>query len=425
MFPGQGSQVVGMGVGLVEASPAAAELFERASAILGYDLLELVRNGPDERLRETRYSQPAIYVTNYALAVASSTLDACVTSAGHSFGEYCSLTIAGALTFETALTLVKERALAMHAAAELAPGGMSAILGLDVDGVRAAVEEGKSAGRVQMANFNAPGQIVVSGDLAAVKRVVPLNVSGAWHSELMRPARARFAPFVERAVIEQPRFIVVSNVDAQPYRDVAHIRRNLVESLTAEVLWHDTSLRLLAENLDALVEFGASPVLLPLARRLPNPPRLLQAGDVAALERMRDALTDPSAPGRSPARTRSSPVRAAGSARRSRSRLRATVPTSRSSRARRPTWRKPPPSAAPRAQRRACCPSSPAHPTSKPSTPPSGRRSRNSGASTARSRTRGEPRTPSSCGHTRGTSTRCWTRTSSRRFIWSPPSRGP
>ena len=148
-------------------------------------------------------------------------------------------------------------------------------------------------GRVQMANFNAPGQIVVSGDLAAVirageiamargaKRVVPLNVSGAWHSELMRPARARFAPFVERAVIEQPRFTVVSNVDAQPYRDVAHIRRNLVESLTAEVLWHDTALRLLAENLDALVEFGASPVLLPLARRLPNPPRLLQAGDVA------------------------------------------------------------------------------------------------------------------------------------------------
>jgi [acyl-carrier-protein] S-malonyltransferase len=307
MFPGQGSQVVGMGVGLVESSPVAAELFERASGILGYDLLELVRNGPDERLRETRFSQPAIYVTNYALAVASGTLEACVASAGHSFGEYCSLTIAGALTFETGVTLVKERALAMHAAAELAPGGMSAILGLDVDGVRKAVEEAQSAGRVQMANFNAPGQIVVSGDLAAViragetamahgaKRVVPLNVSGAWHSELMRPARARFAPFVERAQIEQPRFTVVSNVDAQPYRDVAHIRRNLVESLTAEVLWHDTSLRLLAENLDALVEFGASPVLLPLARRLPNPPRLLQAGDVAAIERMRDALGDPSA----------------------------------------------------------------------------------------------------------------------------------
>jgi [acyl-carrier-protein] S-malonyltransferase len=307
IFPGQGSQVVGMGVGLVESSPVAADLFARASGILGYDLVDLVRSGPDERLRETRFSQPAIYVTNYALAAASPALETCVASAGHSFGEYCSLTIAGALTFETALTLVRERALAMQEAAELAPGGMSAILGLDATGVRAAVDEAGSAGRVQMANFNAPGQIVVSGDLAAVirageiamtrgaKRVVPLNVSGAWHSELMRPARARFGPFVERATIEEPRFTVVSNVDAQPYRDVAHIRRNLVESLTAEVLWHDTALRLLDERLDALVEFGASSVLLPLAKRLPNPPRLLHAGDVAGLERMRDALGDPSA----------------------------------------------------------------------------------------------------------------------------------
>ncbi len=287
-----------MGVDLVESSAVAAKLFERASEILGYDLTELVRNGPDERLRETRFSQPAIYVTNYALAAASEVLPSCVASAGHSFGEYCSLTIAGALSFDAALTLVRERALAMQEAAELAPGGMTAILGLDIDGVRAAVDAAHGAGRVQMANFNAPGQIVVSGDLAAVtlagenaiaagaKRVVRLNVSGAWHSELMRPARARFAPFVERAEIAMPVFTVISNVDAQPYRDVTHIRRNLIESLTAEVLWHDTALRLLAEGLDAVVEFGASSVLLPLARRLPNPPRLLHAGDAAGVARI-------------------------------------------------------------------------------------------------------------------------------------------
>jgi [acyl-carrier-protein] S-malonyltransferase len=302
IFPGQGSQVVGMGVDVARTYPVAADLFRRAASVLGYDLLELVREGPEARLRETRYSQPAIYVTNYALAVASEVLDRCVASAGHSFGEYCSLTIADALTFEDALALVRDRALAMHDAAEVAPGGMAAILGLDVDGVRAAVEGARGAGCVQMANFNAPGQIVVSGEVAAVarasalatqagaKRVVPLNVSGAWHSELMRPAGLRFAHDVESARIAQPRITVISNVDAQPYRDVAHVRHNLIESVTAEVLWHETALRLLAEGLDAVVEFGASSVLLPLVRRLPNPPRLLQAGDAAGIERLRAAL---------------------------------------------------------------------------------------------------------------------------------------
>jgi [acyl-carrier-protein] S-malonyltransferase len=291
-----------MGVELAGASPLAADVFERASRVLDYDVLALVRDGPEEKLRETRFSQPAIYVTNYALAVASEHLGACVVSAGHSFGEYCSLTIAGALTFEDSLALVNERALAMQDAAEQAPGGMTAILGLDVVKVKAAVEQARAVGRVQLANFNAPGQIVVSGDIAAVKRaaelalaagakrVVSLNVSGAWHSELMAPAQERFAPFVERATIVPPRFTVVSNVDARPYVDVDGIRRNLVRSLTAEVLWHETSLRLLAEGLDCVVEFGASAILTPLLRRIPNAPLVVHAGDSLGLERLRTAL---------------------------------------------------------------------------------------------------------------------------------------
>lgn len=291
-----------MGVELAGASPLAADVFERASRVLEYDVLALVRDGPEEKLRETRFSQPAIYVTNYALAVASEHLGACVASAGHSFGEYCSLTIAGALTFENALALVNERALAMQEAAEREPGGMTAILGLDVAAVMAAVEQGRAVGRVQLANFNAPGQIVISGDIAAVrraaelalasgaKRVVALNVSGAWHSELMAPAQERFAPFVERATMAPPRFTVVSNVDARPYAGVDGIRRNLVRSLTAEVLWHETSLRLLAEELDCIVEFGASAVLTPLLKRVPYVPPVVHAGDPAGLERLRAAL---------------------------------------------------------------------------------------------------------------------------------------
>jgi [acyl-carrier-protein] S-malonyltransferase len=291
-----------MGVELVRAMPVAADIFARARGVLGYDLLALLRDGSEETLRETRYSQPAIYVTNYALAASSGCLAAAVASAGHSFGEYCSLTIAGALDFEDALALVNERALAMQEAAERLPGGMAAILGLDAAAVRAAVESARAEGRVQLANFNADGQIVVSGELAAIrragelaleagaKRVVPLNVSGAWHSELMEPARVRFAPFVERAPIRQPQFAVISNVDALPYADVAAIRRNLIASVTAEVLWHETALHLVDIGLDLIVEFGASPVLAPLFRRIPNAPKVLHAADPDGLAKLRGAV---------------------------------------------------------------------------------------------------------------------------------------
>ena len=303
VFPGQGSQAVGMG-GAVAQHPLGADLFRRAQRVLGYDLLTIVRDGPEERLRETRYSQPAIYVVNYALAAIAAATEpfAPVASAGHSFGEYCSLTLAGALTFEAALALVQERGLAMQAAAEAVPGAMVAVLGLDVAAVRAATEGAAERGHVRLANFNAPAQIVVSGDRAAVaragelasaagaKRVVPLNVSGAWHSDLMLPARSRFAPFVERAPLALPTFTVVSNVDAQPYRDVATIRANLVRSVTDEVLWHATSERLLAEGLDLVVEFGGSAVLAPLLRRLPGAPPALHVGDEKGFPKLSAAI---------------------------------------------------------------------------------------------------------------------------------------
>jgi [acyl-carrier-protein] S-malonyltransferase len=298
IFPGQGSQKVGMGGALVERYPHAADLFARAERVLGYDLLAIVRDGPEERLRETRYSQPAIFVTNYALAIAAGDDARAVASAGHSFAEFCSLTLAGALAFEDALALVRERGLAMQAAADLAPGAMAAVLGLAPEDVRRAVEGARDAGRVQLANFNSPAQIVISGDRAGVaraselaiaagaKRVVALNVSGAWHSELMVPARERFAPFVAAARIVVPRFTVVSNVDAEPYRDVATIRTNLVRSITDEVLWHDASERLVAEGLDLIVEFGGTAVVAPVVKRLPGAPRTIHVGDDDGLARL-------------------------------------------------------------------------------------------------------------------------------------------
>ncbi len=304
IFPGQGSQVVGMGVDAAERFPVAEALFGEAKTILGYDLLALCKDGPEEKLRETRYSQPAIFVTNLALALAAGDALAPVASAGHSFGEYCSLTLAGALSFEAALGLVNARGLAMHRAATLARGAMAAVLGLDDAPLREAVGAAvtRGAGRVQLANFNQPGQIVISGDEAAVrvaselaieagaKRVIPLNVSGAWHSELMEPARAEFAKAVAAAPVMLPRFPVISNVDALPYTSVEHIKTNLVRSVTEEVRWHDAAVVMVGLGLDLVVEFGASPVLAPMMKRVPGAPKATHVADAAGVEKLRATI---------------------------------------------------------------------------------------------------------------------------------------
>lgn len=301
IFPGQGSQSIGMGLDVARSSPAALSLFNRAGDILGYDLLQLVREGPQERLRETMYSQPAIFVTNCALyyAVADDVIP--VVSAGHSFGEFCSLTISNSLSFDEALRIVHERGKAMQHAAELAPGGMSAVIGMQADRIREIVaRSNQRCGKVaQLANFNSPSQIVISGDLAAVraagdalleagaKRVVPLDVSGAWHSALMEPAIERLAAAVDAAIFSIPEFDVISNVDAKPYRDVETIRRNLVRSISSEVLWHETAELIVSYETDVVVEFGAGPVLGPLMKRLPAPPTVLQISDRSGVEKLR------------------------------------------------------------------------------------------------------------------------------------------
>jgi len=304
VFPGQGSQAVGMGADVASAYPVAAGLFAEAKSILGYDLLALCTHGPEDTLRETRYSQPAIFVTNLALAMAVGDELAPVVSAGHSFGEYCSLTMAGALTFETALALVNQRGLAMHRAASRTRGAMAAVLGLDDAKVRTAADAAiaRGAGRVQLANFNQPGQVVISGDEAAVriageiameagaKRVIALNVSGAWHSALMEPARDEFAKHIQNAPAMLPRFTVVSNVDAKPYTSVEQIKTNLIRSVTDEVRWHEAAIAMIAVGIDLIVEFGAGPVLAPMMKRVEGAPKAIHVGDAAGIEKLRAQL---------------------------------------------------------------------------------------------------------------------------------------
>lgn len=310
VFPGQGSQAVGMGADVAERFPSARAIFDRAAKVLGYDLLALQIEGPDEKLRETQFSQPAIFVTNVALYVAVGETLAPVVSAGHSFGEFCSLVAARSLAFEDALRVVDERGRAMQAAADLARGGMSAVLGLEAAKVREVVERtrAQNALRLTLANFNSPTQIVISGDLEAVllagdemlaagaKRVVPLNVSGAWHSELMEPAVERFSAAVGAAHFDLPSFDVISNVDAKPYRDVGTIKENLVRSIVHEVRWHETAVELLSYEPDLVVEFGASGVLGPLMKRLPNAPSALVVSDGAGVDKLRAMIGEAALP---------------------------------------------------------------------------------------------------------------------------------
>jgi [acyl-carrier-protein] S-malonyltransferase len=293
-----------MGADVAVQSTGAQNVFDRASSVLGYDLLALQIAGPDEKLRETQFSQPAIFATNLALYEAVGSGIQPAVSAGHSFGEICSLVIAKSIGFEDAVRIVDERAKAMQDAAELAPGAMSAVLGLDAAVIERVAAETRSsgAGRVALANFNAPSQIVISGDLKAVqqagdamleagaKRVVTLNVSGAWHSELMRPAVERFAREVANANFKVPEFDVISNVDAQPYRDISTIRERLVESIVSQVRWHDTAARLLTYDLDLVVEFGANGVLGPLMKRMPDAPEVTTVSDFNGVEKLRQRL---------------------------------------------------------------------------------------------------------------------------------------
>jgi len=306
VFPGQGSQSLGMGVDVAKHSSAARDLFDMAQTVLGYDLLGLQRSGPEERLRETEYSQPAIFVTNVAIfAALELPPESLIVSAGHSFAEYCSLYAAESIGFEAALHVVNARGRAMQRAAELAAGGMSAVLGMDAEAIRTVVNgvREQTGQRVQLANFNSPAQIVISGDLRAVqaagdallaagaKRVVPLNVSGAWHSALMEPAVEHFTHVVDAAPFALPRFDVISNVDAQPYRDVETIKKNLVLSVTNEVRWHETALQVVSYGLDLVIECGASPVLGPLIKRLPGAPEVVVVSDYAGAQKLRSTVT--------------------------------------------------------------------------------------------------------------------------------------
>lgn len=280
LFPGQGSQYVGMGRELADHFPAAKAVLDRAASTLGGDYIDVFLNGPEEKLRQTRFTQVALFIVSMAahevLKGAGLKADAV---AGHSLGEYSALCAAGAFDFETGLNLVKARGEAIGAAAEKVPGTMAAIVGLDRNVVEEICRSASVHGVCQPVNYNCPGQIVVAGEVAAVQEAVKgaqaagspksivLNVSGPFHSSLMKPAADAMAGVLGRATIVSPAAPVFMNVDARETRSPEDIRAKLVRQIDHAVLWEDTLRALFAAGVENFIEVGPGRVLSGLLRR--------------------------------------------------------------------------------------------------------------------------------------------------------------
>lgn len=285
LFPGQGAQTVGMGRRLIESVPAAAELFEQASTILGYDLAKLCLEGPVEQLDSTVCSQPAIFVTSLAAvealrAEAPDAVLACEATAGLSLGEYTALVFAGVMSFEDGLKLVQKRGAAMQEASDATPSGMVSILGLERVDVEKLCDAARGDDTLEVANYLCPGNIVISGSVAACERAaelagefgamkaVPLPVAGAFHTNIMRPADEALAAALADVPMQKPRIPVLSNVDAQTHDDADEIRQILVKQILSPVRWEDSVRSLLDQGYDQFYEVGPGRVLRGLLRRI-------------------------------------------------------------------------------------------------------------------------------------------------------------
>lgn len=286
LFPGQGAQYVGMGQAVAAEVPAAAQLFERAREILGYDLADVCAHGPPERLNSTACSQPALFVCSLA-ALEKLKLDhpdwiaSAAGSAGLSLGEYTALVFAGALTFEDGLRLVQLRGAAMQAAADAAPSGMVSVLGLEVAAVAALCDESRLPGEVlQVANFLCPGNLVCSGHRAScaelakratdagAMKVIPLQVAGAFHTPLMASAVSKLSAALADCDLRSPRLPVFSNVDAASHGAPEELRDLLVQQVVSPVRWEESMRAMMADGYDHFVEIGPGKVLRGLLKRI-------------------------------------------------------------------------------------------------------------------------------------------------------------
>ena len=281
VFPGQGAQFSGMGKDLYENNPLAKELFEKANEILGYRITDIMFSGTDEDLRQTKVTQPAVFLHSVISALCMGEAFQPEMTAGHSLGEFSALVAAGALSFEDGLKLVYARAMAMQKACEAAPSTMAAIIGLPNETIEKICQEIMDGGDVVVpANYNCNGQVVISGTMegiqkacdalkaAGAKRALPLKVGGAFHSPLMQPAKEELAAAIETTEFQAPKCPVYQNVDAMPHTDPADIKQNLIAQLTSSVRWTQTVEHMIADGADDFTECGPGNVLQGLIGRI-------------------------------------------------------------------------------------------------------------------------------------------------------------
>jgi len=278
IFPGQGAQFVGMGKDLYERSEEARQLFEKANEILGFRITDVMFNGTDEDLKQTKVTQPAIFLHSVILAKVLGDDFKPEMAAGHSLGEFSALVSAGALSFEDGLRLVAARANAMQKACEIQPSTMAAILGLDDFTVEDVCHELTDV--VVPANYNCPGQLVISGTIAGIdaacekltaagaKRALKLNVGGAFHSPLMEAARVELEHAIVHTEIKEPVCPIYQNIDAKPYTDPEKIKHNLIAQLTGPVRWTQTVQHMLEDGATSFTEVGPGNVLQGLVKKV-------------------------------------------------------------------------------------------------------------------------------------------------------------
>ena len=281
VFPGQGSQFVGMGKDLYENSPLAKELFDKADEILGFKITNIMFAGTDDQLKETKVTQPAVFLHSVISALCLGDEFKPDMVAGHSLGEFSALVAAGALSFEDGLKLVAARANAMQKACEQNPGTMAAIIGLPDEKVEEICAQVSKEGKVCVAaNFNCPGQLVISGSVDAIneacellkeagaKRALPLKVGGAFHSPLMQPAKDELQAAIEATKFNAPKCPVYQNVDTLPHTDPAEIQKNLIAQLTSSVRWTKSAQNMIADGADEFIECGPGKALQGMLGRI-------------------------------------------------------------------------------------------------------------------------------------------------------------
>lgn len=308
VFPGQGAQAVGMGQDVYDKYDQAKAIFSEADEVLGFSLTDIIFNGPDEQLKQTRYTQPALLTTSIALyEVFKATGMKPDFVAGHSLGEYSALVVSGVLSFADAVRIVHQRGLFMEEAGSDANGGMAAVLGADREALEKLCRNIAEQGQIiEPANVNCPGQIVVSGTLegieqvserakeAGAKRVIPLEVSGPFHSSFMRPAAEKLGEVLADVVLNDASVPVVANVTAQSVTEGDIIRQLLVDQVVSPVLWEDSIRYMIGEDVNTFVEIGSGRVLTGLIRKIDRTVKTVSIQNVDDLQNALDRCLDES-----------------------------------------------------------------------------------------------------------------------------------